>query len=131
MKNVFKSIGAVVAGFLSVVILSVATDFLLETLGIFPPQTNPGAYVTWMLVFALFYRSVYALVGGYVTARLAPGRAMRHVVVLGVLGIAGGTAGVIAGWSLGAHWYPIALAVSAFPLTWFGGKMYTKKELSR
>lgn len=41
--NTFKSIGAVVAGFLTVVVLSVGTDFILESLGIFPPQSEPSA----------------------------------------------------------------------------------------
>ena len=66
------------------------------------------------------------VVGGYGTASLAPDRPMRHVTILGVIGIIGGTLGVIAGWDLSAHWYPIALAVTAFPLTWWGGKLKTK-----
>jgi hypothetical protein len=36
MKNTLKSIGAVVGGFLTVVILSVGTDTVLEQMGIFP-----------------------------------------------------------------------------------------------
>ncbi len=36
MKNTFKSIGAVVVGFLTVFILSVVTDKVLENLGYFP-----------------------------------------------------------------------------------------------
>jgi hypothetical protein len=48
---------------------------------------------------------------------------MKHVFILGVLGTLGGIAGVIAGWNLSQHWYPIALAVTAFPFVWLGGKM--------
>jgi hypothetical protein len=125
MKNTLKSIGAVVAGFVTVVILSLLTDTILEQVGIFPP-IGTGLFVTWMLVLAFIYRSVYAVVGGYVTAALAPDRPMHHVTILGILGIIGGTLGVIAGWDLSAHWYPIALAVTAFPLTWWGGKLKTK-----
>ena len=125
MKNTLKSIGAVVAGFVTVVILSLLTDTILEQLGVFPP-IGTGLFVTWMLVLAFVYRSIYAVVGGYVTASLAPDRPMRHVTILGVIGIIGGTLGVIAGWDLSAHWYPIALAVTAFPLTWWGGKLKTK-----
>ena len=36
-KEIFKSIGAVLAGFITVFVLSVATDFVLETMGVFPP----------------------------------------------------------------------------------------------
>ncbi len=121
-----KSIGAILAGFLTVALLSVATDFVLETLGIFPPASEQGLYVQWMLALALVYRSVYAVAGGYVTASLAPGNKMRHVVVLGVLGLMGGLAGVVAGWNLSSHWYPIALAVTAYPLVYLGGWLHKR-----
>ncbi len=122
-KNIFKSIGAVLAGFLAVVVLSVVTDLVLEKLGIFPPPSEMGLFVTWMLALAFIYRSVYAVVGGFITAKLAPTRPMFHVNILGILGTIGGIAGVFAGWNLSAHWYPIALAVTAFPLVWLGGKL--------
>ncbi len=117
-----KSIGAVLAGLLTVVILSVATDAILEKLGVFPPQ-NKGLFITWMLVLAFFYRGIYTIIGGYITARLAPANPMRHVTILGIIGIVLGTLGVIVGWDLSQHWYPISLAIAAFPLTWLGGKL--------
>ena len=121
-----KSIGAVLAGFLTVVILSVGTDFVLEKLGIFPPQTEPGLFITWMLIVAFVYRSVYTLADGYVTASLAPNNSMRHVIILGSIGTVAGIAGVIIGWNLSQHWYPIAIAVTGFPFTFLGGKLKTK-----
>ncbi len=123
---IFKSIGAVIVGFAVVALLSVVTDAILEALHIFPPQTNPGAYATWMLVVALIYRSIYAVVGGYVTARLAPQNPLRHVVVLMVLGGIGGVAGAIAGWSLGNHWYPVLLAITGPLFVWIGGTLRIK-----
>ncbi|MFA6364950.1 MAG: hypothetical protein WCW78_00925 [Candidatus Paceibacterota bacterium] len=122
-KTIFKSTGAVVAGFFTVAILSIATDFVLESLGILPPQTNPGAYVTWMLAFALFYRSIYTIVGGYVTAKVAPQNPMRHIYVLMILGGLGGVAGAINGWNLGNHWYPVSLAITGPLFVWLGGKL--------
>ena len=127
-RKLLKSIGAVLAGFLVVVILSVVTDFILETLGVLPPATKPEAYAPWMLLFALLYRTVFTIAGGYITAMLAPNRPMRHVVILGVIGTIGGILGVIAGWNLSAHWYPIALALLAFPSVWVGGKLFVKKS---
>ena len=121
MKKNLKSIGAVVAGFLTVVMLSIITDTILEKSGIFPPQTVP--YASWMLGVALFYRTVFTVAGGFVTAKLAPSKPMKHVIVLAILGTLGGISGVIAGWNLSAHWYPIALAVLAFPSVWYGGKL--------
>ena len=123
-----KSIGAVIAGFITVAVLSVATDAALEAVGILPPQSNPGAYVAWMLAFALFYRSVYTIVGGYVTARVAPRNPMKHVVALMVLGGFGGIAGAISGWHLGNHWYPIALAATGPLFVWLGGVVIVRKR---
>ncbi|MBI4096829.1 MAG: hypothetical protein HY428_00240 [Candidatus Levybacteria bacterium] len=75
-------------------------------------------------MLALLYRSVYTVIGGYITAVLAPNRPIRHVVILGTIGgFVAGTVGVIVGWNLSSHWYPIALALLAFPSVWLGGKL--------
>jgi hypothetical protein len=124
---ILKSIGAIVGGFLTVVLLSVGTDYIVEYFGIFPPASEQGLYVAWMLALALIYRTIYTVLGGYVTAKLAPVNPMRHVVMLGVLGTLGGIAGVIVGWNLSSHWYPMALAVLAFPSVWYGGRLALKR----
>lgn len=123
-----KSIGAVLGGFLIVVILSVATDTVLEKTGIFPPPTE-GLFVTWMLVLAFVYRTVYTILGGYATATLAPANPTKHVTILGVIGTIMGCIGIYVGtvqYQLSPMWYPIALAVAAFPSVWLGGKLKTK-----
>ena len=73
-------------------------------------------------------RSVYTLLGGYITARLAPQNPVRHALVLGIIGTVVGTAGAIATipMHLGPSWYPIALAVTGLPLTWLGGLLYVR-----
>ena len=48
---------------------------------------------------------------------------MKHAVILGIFGTISGIGGVIVGWDLSAHWYPISLAVLALPSTWLGGKL--------
>lgn len=132
-----KSIGAVVAGFLTVAILSTITDSILEGAGIFPGaqyQMENGSPV-WLLLTALGYRSIYAIAGGYVTGKLAPQNEqssstskLKLVKILAVLGTIGGVIGVFAGWKFGNQWYPIALAVTAYPLVYFGGKLAVKKD---
>lgn len=126
--NILKSIGAVLAGFISVAVLSVATDYLLETLGIFPAPSEQGLFITWMLALALFYRSAYAIVGGYITARLAPQNPKGHVITLAILGFIGGVVGVVAGWNLSDHWYPIALALTGPAFVWLGGWLKIKNS---
>lgn len=124
-KNILKSIGAVVAGFITVVILSIGTDTVLEKLGIFPP-INAAPFTTSLLVIAFLYRSAYTVLGGYVTAALAPERPMKLVWILAGLGTVGGALGIVVGWNLSDHWYPIAIFLSAIPCTWLGGKLKIK-----
>jgi len=122
-KRTFKSIGAILAGFIAVFVLSIATDVVLEKLGVFPPQNEPASYVGWMLMLALIYRCAYTVLGGYITATLAPDRPMRHAITLGIIGVIAATLGAIAGWNLSQHWYPIALIITGLPCTWLGGKL--------
>ena len=115
---ILRSILAVVAGFVTVVILSEGTDFLLSASKLFPPLDS-----TPMLAASTVYRSLAAIVGGYVTARLAPNNAMTHVWVLALIGFALAILGTVVQWKLGSHWYPIALVITALPCTWLGGRL--------
>ncbi len=128
MNKILKSIGAVVGGFATVAILSIGTDNVLEGMGILPTATDSTAYVTWMLALALFYRSVFTVVGGYVTARLAPTNPTKHVYALMILGGIGGALGAVSGWSLGNHWYPVALAVTGPIFVWLGGRLFLRNR---
>lgn len=126
--KIFKSIIAVVGGFLTVAVLSTITDAILENTGIFPSAEYQMQYGSpiWLLITALIYRSAYAVLGGFVAAKLAPSNPSKHVMILAILGTIGGIAGIFAGWQYGNHWYPIALAVTAYPLVWYGGKLGSK-----
>lgn len=126
-RHIGRSILAILAGFLTVVVLSLGIDQILHVLHVYPPwgvaMHEPG-----LNALALAYRCVITVLGGYVTARLAPRNPMRHVVILGVIGLAIAILGAVATipMNLGPAWYPIALAVTAFPLTWLGGVLYTR-----
>jgi hypothetical protein len=123
LPSFLKSIGAVLTGFVTVFVLSVAVDMILERAGIFPPPTNPQALTDWMCAVALAYRSVITVLGGYITAKLSPNQPMKHVIALGIIGTIVGIMGTIIAWDLGHHWYPIALAATTLPLAWYGGKL--------
>ena len=119
-----RSVLAVFAGFVAVVMLSLGTDQILHVLQVYPPWGEP-MYDTGLNALALTYRTIYTLLGGFITARLAPRAPMRHVMILALIGLAAGTAGAIVAITqadLGPSWYPIALAATAFPVTWIGGK---------
>ena len=130
-KETFKSIGAILAGFVTVFILSVATDLLLEKIGFFPPATKPESYTWWMLLIALIYRSIDSVAGFYLTARLAPNRPMRHAIILGIIGTVFAALGAIANWNLSANWYPILLVLVTLPCAWLGGKLAEMKKVNK
>jgi hypothetical protein len=119
-----RSIAAVAAGFLTVVVLSLATDQLFHVLDVYPPWGQP-MYANSLNALALSYRIVYTLLGGFITARLAPQAPMRHVMILASIGLVAGIAGAIAAIAgdFGPSWYPIAIAVTAYPGTWLGGRL--------
>ena len=124
--NIVKGIGAILAGMIFIVVTHTATDFVLERLGIFPPL-GQGFHITWMVVTATIYRSIYSVAGGYVTAALAPDPPMRYAIILGLIGLVISTVAAIVTipMKLGPAWYPIALAVLALPCVWLGGKLRT------
>ena len=127
-RNILRSVGAVVAGLLVVIIITTATDALLHATGIFPPWGQPMSDSLFLLAFA--YRIVYGIVGGYITARLAPDKPVKHAVVLGAIGFVLSLAGAAATWNrgpeFGPKWYPLALIVIAIPTAWLGGKLVSR-----
>ena len=124
-RRLGRSIGALFAGFLAVVVLSLGTDTALQAAGIFPAlgQRMPDS----LLLLALTYRTLYSVVGSYIVARLAPNRPMQHALVSGVIGLVLSTAGAVATWNGGPayepKWYPLALIATAMPSAWAGGKL--------
>ena len=126
--NILKSIGAVVAGFVAVFALAVITDIVLVGAHVLPTMEHPELYNDGLYVLITFYTGVYSVVGGYLTAWLAPSKPMTHALVLGLLGTLSSTLGAMAMWSkaAGHTWYPIALIVIAIPTCWLGGTLYMK-----
>ncbi|HKP70125.1 MAG TPA: hypothetical protein VJV05_12630 [Pyrinomonadaceae bacterium] len=120
--NILKSIGAVLAGLIFIVISHTAMDKILEGAGIFPPPEQ-GLHTPWMLILALAYRTVLSIVGCYITARLAPSRPLFHSLVLGFIGLlaAGAAAIAVIPMGLSPAWYPIALALVSVPCAWLAG----------
>jgi hypothetical protein len=125
----WRSVGAVVAGFVVVFVLSVGTDQVLHVLKVYPPWGEPMAGALYVMATA--YRIVYTILGGYITARLAPDAPVRHALILGLVGLAAGILGVIANIAkpeLGPLWYSIAVAVTGPPCAWLGGVLYGNRQ---
>jgi len=127
-----RSVLAIVAGFLVVVILSLGIDEVLHLLKVYPPWGEP-MYEPRLNALALSYRIVITVLSGYVTARLAPRNPMKHVVIGGLIGVLLGCAGVLGAMQIpmGPIWYPIAIAVTGAPSVWLGGMLYARSSQGR
>lgn len=123
----YRSVGAVLAGLFVNAFLASATDMLLVAIGVFPPLHefgNPAAYSDSLLLLALIYRTLFGVLGCYVTARLATSRPMAHSLVLGGIGVLIGTLGAIASWETWTHWYSLAIIAVTLPSAWLGARIF-------
>jgi len=115
----------VFSGFLVVVILSTGADLAMHSTGVFPLAGQPMSGALFLLATA--YRVAFGILGGYVTARMAPHRPMFHALIFGALGVVIATAGAIVTWDkgpeFGPKWYPLALVATALPCAWMGAKL--------
>lgn len=129
MPVILRSIGAIFAGLIAVVALSSAVDFLLESTGVLPTPEHFGDYNDGHFALALAYRTVINIFGCWLAARLAPNSPMRHALILGAIGMALATLGAVVMWSVGTHWYPLALVIEALPCAWIGGKLAERRAV--
>jgi MFS-type transporter involved in bile tolerance (Atg22 family) len=125
-----RSIAAVVLGLLVTAALSIGADLLLRAAGLFPPADQPLSNAQFAL--AAGYRTVFAVVGGYVAARFAPRRPLRHALILGGIGLLLALLGLIAsrgrGPEFGPAWYPLSLVLTALPATWAGATLQARRR---
>jgi hypothetical protein len=124
-RRLLRSTGAVLLGFIAVVVLSLATDQVLHSLEVYPPWGQP-MHATGLVLLALSYRLVYGVLGSYIAARFAPRNPMRHAMALGVVGFVLSTVAAITTipMDLGPSWFPIALVLTALPCAWLGGALH-------
>lgn len=120
-----RSIMAVVVGIVAGVLPTLITDAVLHATHVFPPLGQSMS--DRLFVLATAYRIVFSTFGSYVIARLAPNGPMRHALIGGIIGVILSAIGAAVTWnhvpSLGPHWYPIALIVTALPCAWLGGRV--------
>jgi hypothetical protein len=125
-----KSFLAVVAGLMFTIAASITLDLIMYSSGLFPAKGESMATNHWLI--ALGYRMVCAIGGGWITARFAPARPIFHSVILGGIGTLIALVGCVLSWNagpaFGPHWYPIALIVTALPVTWLGGKLGARQD---
>jgi len=130
-KTTWKSIGAVVAGVLFIIIVTTIVDIVLHVARVYAAWDQP--LTDALALLASSYRLVISIAGAWLTARLAPDRPRRHALILGLVGTLLGLVGLIATWNagLGPRWYPVSLVVLAIPQCWLGGWLHGMRLRSR
>jgi hypothetical protein len=130
--NLVRTVLAILAAVITVIVLSLATDVALHATGVYPPWFQPMADPLWALAIA--YRVVYGVLGGYIAARLAPSQPMKHAVIVGLIGTALTIVGVAMHWNKGPEygpaWFGIALVLTALPCAWAGAKLVGARRLA-
>jgi hypothetical protein len=131
-SSIGRSILALVVGIVAGIAVTTITDVALHAAGVFAPWGQPVSDKS--LVLATAYRVVYGVGASYVIAWLAPNRPMLHALIGGALGVVANTVGAVVTWNggpqFGAHWYPIALILTAMPCAWLGGKLWLMRVLT-
>ncbi len=124
-----RSIGAVAVGFLFIAVLSFGSDILLRVT--FPDDIDvPGEIISLrVLSLSLTTAAVYATVGCYLAARLAPSRPMWHALLLGVLVLVFTVINADLLWMLAASWYRLASLVIVMPCAWIGGWLAERSRI--
>lgn len=122
--------GAVFAGLLAIVILSIGSDIALHAADGSSRLGQPMSDALFLIATA--YRTAYGVAGAYITARLAPNRPMQHALALGAIGVLLGIVGAALTWNrgpeFGPHWYPLALVLIALPSTRLGGVLHRVRQ---
>ena len=126
-RQVGRSSLAVVAALFGNAALSLAIDQVLHVLDVYPPWGQPMHDPT-LNALALSYRLVLGVAAGWIVARLAPRAPMRHAAILGAIATVLATLGAVAAThaDLGPAWYPIALAILAYPTVWLGAVLHER-----
>lgn len=127
-KNIpVRLVLAVVAGIVISKVLMLITHAILHELGIFPGISDP-MFDKDMLLRALGFHSVYAVVAAYFTAHIAKEKANKAVFILGTKEAVMWLIGIILLWNHAPAWFNLTKAILGIPLSVFGGWIFKRKH---
>jgi hypothetical protein len=116
-----RNIVAVVAGYVAMGLLVVATDQVFAAvIPGFKSMPMPPAYY---FVISLITDSVYAAVGGYLCSRIAQPPHRNATLGLIIFGELMGVATTIVFWKFIPHWFSFALLILYPPAVWIGSRL--------
>ena len=115
-----RSILAVLLGWAAVGVLVVSTDGVLHML--FPDQYVHGKLPPdHLAAISLATSTLWSIIGGYITAWIAPRKPWHHILALVIWGELMGIASCIATWGQIQAWYQIGLLLLWAPAVAIGG----------
>lgn len=122
-----QSCGSVIAGLVVTTVVSVGIDMLMGATGIINMDNfKNNSFLAILLV--ILYRFAANAGGSYIAAMLAPQKPMRHVLIIGFIGLFTGILGAFFMWDAAPAFYNISIIVMAIPSALTGGKMYLKRK---
>ncbi|MES2515844.1 MAG: hypothetical protein V4580_16945 [Bacteroidota bacterium] len=122
-KLPIRLILSVAAGIAVTMALSVLTRQILNWVGVFPKIGEPE-FETNLLIIALIYHSIYAVIGAIVTSHFAKEKAKKAAFALGTKEVVMWILGMILLWKTAAPWYNLSKAALGIPLAMLGWKLY-------
>lgn len=126
-----RSLVAVVTGFVFIAAASIGTDFAMRAAlpSLFEPDGSTTSVA--ILLLTIGYVGLYATVGCYLTARLAPRAPMGHALTLGVLGLLFNLVGTWFTWDTAPVWYHVVSLLLVMFWAWIGGQMRVQEQRER
>src|SRR4051794_39278217 len=118
-----RSIWAILAGFLFTAVLSIGADAIMRKMAPSLFAANGSTSNVAILCLMTIYVGVFAIVGCYITARLAPSRPMGHALALGGIALVISLLLVTKTWPMAPTWYNLLNLVVILPYAWLGGRL--------
>lgn len=118
-----RSILSIIAGFILIGVLSFGTDAVVRGAMLDAFSVAGRTENVPLLLLTLAYVFVFAVVGCYLTARLAPHSPMKHALILGLLGLVFNIVGTTLMWNTAPVWYHVAALLLVMPAAWLGGRL--------
>jgi len=120
---VVRSVVSIAAGFFTVMVLGAAADVMLGKAlpDAFDAQGHARAEST--LFIKLAYETLFALLAGYITARIAVRKPFVHVLVMAAIVLVGRAFIAVTTWDVVPLWFNLGVLVLIIPAALLGGKL--------
>lgn len=125
-----RSFVAVFSGFFLIAALSFGTDLALKAAMPALFDANGRTDSVAVLLLTIGYVGLYATLGCYLAARMAPRHPMTHALALGALGLVFNAVGTYATWDTAPAWYHVVSLILVMFWAWLGGRMREQETSS-